>query len=230
MNFKHNIIQSIPLFGDLTKEEVEKIAEISVLRSYPKNTIIFEEGQKCETVYYIQSGFIKVIKGNEQLICLLPKGELFPHVGFLQPAKYPGTAHAVTDCQLLSISIEGFKQLLDSNPRITKSMMRLMDQWLLHMQNRLHGAISGDVCRKVIQFLLQLVEEYGISKENAAYVPIPLTNQDVASMLGLSRESVNRVLNQLKKEQLLEIKRKHITICNVEALKKYPSQTDVHKK
>jgi CRP/FNR family transcriptional regulator len=69
--------------------------------------------------------------------------------------------------------------------------------------------------------LLRLVEEHGIFREEGVLVSIPLTHQDFANMLGLSRESVNRVLNQLKKDELLDINRKGILIYNLDKLKKY---------
>jgi len=225
MNHKIEMIKQFPLFSGLTDDELNKIAHIAVLRHYRRNSIVFVEGQKCSTVYFIQSGIIKITKanqgGNEQVICLLQKGEMFPHVGYFHESPYPGTAHAITDCELLAISMGDFDQLLDSNPLIAKSVMKMMDKRLLHFQKRLQGVISGDCHQKVVMSLLQLAEEHGNCKEEGVYIPIPLTNQDWANMLGTSRESVNRVLNHLKKDQVLDINRKGILIHNLDQLKKY---------
>jgi CRP/FNR family transcriptional regulator, cyclic AMP receptor protein len=225
MDRKFKILKRVPLFSGLTNDELEKISRITFLRQYRKNSIVFVEGQERSTVYFIQSGIIKVTKadnnGNEQVICLLQKGEMFPHVGFFDDSSYPGTAQTITDCELLAISMDDFDRLLESNPLIARSVMKIMDKRLLQLQRRLQGVISGDVHRKVLMSLLQLVEEYGIFKDEGVYVPIPLTHQDFANMLGLSRESVNRVLNQLKKDELLDINRKGILIYNLDTLKKY---------
>lgn len=222
MDRKFEVFKRVPMFSGLADDDLEKISPIAVLRHYRKHSIVFVEGQELSTVYFIQSGIIKVTKtdnnGNEQVICLLQKGEMFPHVGFFDDIPYPGTAQTVTDCELLALSVDGFKRLLDSNPFIAKSVMKIMDRRLLRMQRRLHGVISGDGHRKVVMSLLQLVEEYGINKEEGVYVSIPLTHQDLANMLGMSRESVNRVLNHLKKDQLLDINRKGILIYNLDAL------------
>ncbi|MGA9172970.1 MAG: Crp/Fnr family transcriptional regulator, partial [Thermoactinomyces sp.] len=196
MDRKFEVLKRVPMFSGLTDDELEKISCIAVLRHYQKHSIVFVEGQELSTVYFIQSGIIKVTKtdnnGNEQVICLLQKGEMFPHVGFFDDIPYPGTAQTVTDCELLAISVDGFKRLLDSNPLIAKSVMKIMDKRLLLMERRLHSVISGDVHRKVVMSLLQLVEEHGIYKKEGVYVSIPLTHQDFANMLGMSRESVNR--------------------------------------
>src|SRR5690606_8888875 len=97
-------------------------------------------------------------------------------------------------------------------------VMKIMAKKILDLQSRLQVVISGDVQQKVIQSLLHLVQEYGIVKEDGILISIPLTHQDLANMLGMSRESVNRVLNQLKKEKILSINRKGILICNLNAL------------
>ncbi|MDN4593781.1 Crp/Fnr family transcriptional regulator [Polycladomyces subterraneus] len=224
MDRKFEILKRVPLFSGLTDDDLEKIARITVLRNYRKNSTIFVEGQQLRTVYFIQSGIVKVTKveknGNEQVICLLQKGDMFPHVGFFGDSPYPGTAVTVTDSQLLAVSTDDFDRLLDSNPLIAKSVMKMMDKRLLYLQKRLQEVISGDVHRKVVVTLLRLVEEYGIRREDGVFVSIPLTHQDFANMLGMSRESVNRVLNQLKKDQLLDINRKGILIYDPDVLQR----------
>ncbi|BCU82746.1 anaerobic regulatory protein [Polycladomyces abyssicola] len=224
MDRKFEILKYVPLFSELTDEDLEKIVRIAVLRHYRKNSTIFVEGQPFSTVYFIQSGIVKVTKveknGNEQVICLLRQGDMFPHVGFFGDSPYPGTAVTVTDCQLLAISMDDFDRLLDSNPLIAKSVMKMMDQRLLYLQRRLQDVISGDVHQKVVVTLLRLAEEYGTQREDGVFVSIPLTHQDFANMLGMSRESVNRVLNQLKKDQLLDINRKGILIYDPDALQR----------
>jgi CRP/FNR family transcriptional regulator len=222
MDRKFEILKRVPLFSGLTDNDLEKIARNTVLRHYRRNSTVFVEGERVHTFYFIQSGIVKVTKvddnGNEQVICLLKKEDMFPHVGFFGNSPYCGTAITVTDSQLLAIPTDDFDRLLDSNPLIAKSVMKMMDKRLLYMKKRLQEVISGDVQRKVVITLLRLVEEYGIRREDGVFVSIPLTHQDFANMLGMSRESVTRVLNQLKKDQLLDINRKGILIYNLDAL------------
>lgn len=224
MDCKLELLKRVPIFSGLADDELKRISCIAVSRHYPKHSIVFVEGQELCTFYFIQSGIIKVFRtdhnGNEQIMCILQKGELFPHVGFFDEIPYPATAQTVTDCELLAISMAGFKRILNSNSVIAKSVMKIMDKRLLLMGQRLHNVISGDVRCKVVMALLQLIEEYGIHKQEGIYVSIPLTHQDFANMLGMSRESVSRVLNQLKKDQLLDINRKSILIYDLDALKR----------
>ncbi len=222
MDSKIDILKRVTMFSEMAEDELDKIAQITDLRQYPRNSTIFVEAQERTTIYFIQSGSIKVTRvdnsGNEQVITLLQKGEMFPHVGFFDDSPYPGTAQTITDCKLLAISIKDFDRLLNSNPQIAKSVMKMMAKKILQLQSRLQVAISGDVYQKVVMSLLLLVQEYGIVKEDGILISIPLTHQDLANMLGMSRESVNRVLNQLKKEKILNINRKGILIYNLDML------------
>jgi CRP/FNR family transcriptional regulator, cyclic AMP receptor protein len=96
--------------------------------------------------------------------------------------------------------------------------MKIMAVKILQLQRRLQEVISGDVYHKVVMTLLRLVDEYGVSKDESIFISLPLTHQDFANMLGLSRESVNRVLNQLKKENLIDVSRKGIKILDLKTL------------
>lgn len=224
MVHKLEMLKRIPMFNELTEAELKKIAPIMVLQRFPKHSTIFVQGQKLSTIYFIQSGIIKTAKvdrdGNEQVLCLLQRGEMFPHVGFLNDVPYPGTAVSVTDCQLFAISVNDFDRLLERNPLIMKAVLKSMDQRLHYLQRRLQEVISGDVFHKVVSSLIRFAEESGVSKGEGVYIAIPFTHQDLANMLGTSRESVNRVLNQLKKNQILQINRKGIFISNLDALEK----------
>jgi CRP/FNR family cyclic AMP-dependent transcriptional regulator len=94
-----------------------------------------------------------------------------------------------------------------------------MGQKILQLQERLQELISSDVFRRVVHTLLRLADEYGEQKGDGIFIGLPMTNRDFANMVGTSRESVNRVLNQLKKRQLLDIDRKGILIYDLEALR-----------
>ena len=222
MSRKVEILKQVPLFQNLTDEELEKIAQITTMKEYPKHSTIFLEAQPRTMVYFIESGVIKVTKvdnqGNEQVISILQKGDMFPHVGFFDDSPYPGTAQTIKNSKLLAISIKDFDRLLDSNPQIAKSVMKIMAVKILQLQRRLQEVISGDVYHKVVMSLIRLVEEYGVTKDKGIFISLPLTHQDFANMLGMSRESVNRVLNQLKKEELIDVSRKGIAIYDVKTL------------
>lgn len=217
------LLQNIPLFNELTREELEHLSRITSHHTYEKHTFVFVEGESREAVFFIQGGTIKTYKvdkdGNEQVMSLLQKGDMFPHIGFFDDSPYPATAEVIQKADLLVMRIDDFDQLLMEKPQIAIKVMKMMGRKILQLQERLQELISSDVFRRVIHMLLRLAEEYGEKRNDGVYIGLPMTNRDIANMVGTSRESVNRTLNQLRKENLLEIDRKGILIYDLRALR-----------
>lgn len=217
-------LRNVPLFSEMAEDELARIANITTRRQYNRHSLVFMEGEPREAVFFIESGVIKTYKvdedGNEQVISFLKAGDMFPHVGFFDNSPYPATAEVVRNAKLLVIRIEDFDQLLMAYPPMAIKVMKIMGQKMLHLQERLQELISSDVHRRVVHSLIRLADEYGEKRHEGIFIALPMTNRDFANMVGTSRESVNRTLNQLKKEKLLDIQRKGIFIYDLDTLQK----------
>lgn len=180
------------------------------------------EGEKREAVFFIHSGTVKTFKvdkeGNEQIINLLRKGEMFPHIGFFDASPYPATAEVIQEAELFVIRIDNFEELMLEHPQIAVKVMKMMSQKISELAQRIQTFISQDVRHRVIFSLLRLALESGKQTEQGVLIDMPITNQDFANMVGSSRETINRILNQLKKENLIEFGRDGILIRNMDQL------------
>jgi CRP/FNR family cyclic AMP-dependent transcriptional regulator len=219
------LLQLVPLFRELTQEELERIWNIAIQRSYLKRTTIFMEGSDKEAVFFIQDGLVKTYKtnenGHEQIVSFLKTGDMFPHTGFFNQDPYPATAEAVLDTQLLAIPVRSFEHLIISTPNISIKVMRAMSDKIIELQVKLQGLTGQDVQDRGLSFLLKLAENYGMLKNDKVHIDVPMTDQEFASAIGTTRETVNRLINQLRKEKLLETSRNGFIILNYEALKKW---------
>ncbi|WEG12065.1 Crp/Fnr family transcriptional regulator [Pullulanibacillus sp. KACC 23026] len=217
------LLKSIPIFSELTTYELAQVETISILRDYEKKSYIFMEGEKREAVYFIQKGTIKTFKldsnGKEQLISLLYPGDMFPHVGFFDDSPYPATAEAVVKAQLVMIQIEEFNALLIERPGIALKVMKILGQKIQALTQRIQELISDDVYHRTVNTLIRLASESDRSEDGMLILNAPITNQDFANMVGSSRETINRIFNQFKKEGLLEINKRKIKIIDLEGLK-----------
>lgn len=216
-------LQQVPLFHDLNAQELERIEDISIARSVAKKSTVFLEGSAKEAVYFIRSGLVKTYKtdehGHEQIVSFLKSGDLFPHTGFFNQNPYPATAEAIVDTQLLAIPVRTFEQLMISTPSIAVKMMRVMGDKIRELQEKLQVLSGQDVKHRALTFLLQLAEQHGKPQEGAIMINLPMTHQEIATSVGTTRETINRLLNQLSKEALLELDRNRIVILDLEALK-----------
>ena len=150
---------------------------------------------------------------------MLHEGEMFPHVGFFDKGPYPATAEAIVDTQLIIIRVDDFNALLTERPGIALKVMKILGQKIKMLTERVQELMSDDVHHRTIHALLRLAQENGQEDEEGILLNTPITNQDLANMVGTSRETVNRILNQFKKKGLIEIIKRRIRLKDVEGLK-----------
>jgi CRP/FNR family transcriptional regulator len=216
-------LHQAPLFHGLNEQELQRIEEITVSRSLSRRATIFTEGSEKEAVYFIRDGLVKTYKtdenGHEQIVSFLKTGDMFPHTGFFNQDPYPATAEAIVDTHLLAIPVRLFEQLMMSAPSIAIKMMRVMGDKIRELQEKLQVLSGQDVKHRVMSFLLQLAERHGDLKGNKITINLPMTHQEFANSIGTTRETINRLLNQLHKDGVLEVYRNRIVIIDLEGLK-----------
>jgi CRP/FNR family cyclic AMP-dependent transcriptional regulator len=222
---KMDIMGLIPLFRDLTTEELQQIRQITSQRFYRKRTVVFTEGTDKEAVFFIQDGLVKAFKtdekGHEHILSFLKTGEMFPHTGFFNKHPYTATTEVIVDTQLLVIPQHLFEQLLVDIPEISIKLMRAMCEKIKELQEKLQVLTGNDVQDRGLSFLLKLAENYGTYRNGAVHIDVPMTNQEFADTIGSTRETVNRLINQLRKESILETHRNGYIIWDHEALKSW---------
>lgn len=210
------------IFSGLNGEEFSQIEQIAIKRKYQPRVFVFMEGEEREAVFFVKSGLVKTYKideeGNEQVISLLQSGDMFPHVGFFDRSPYPATAEAVQETELIVIRIDDFNELLMKYPEMTMKVMQIMGKKILDLQERIQGFISKDVQHRLTHALKKLADEHRVKKGEGIYINLRITNQDFANMVGTSRETINRTLNEMKKKKLLSSDRSGIMIHDQEWL------------
>lgn len=201
------ILREISLFKDLTTDELSAIYNLAVEHSYGRGEYVFLEGQQREAVYFIRKGLIKVLKvdeeGREHIVNILGRGHMFPHVGFFQDTPYPGTAQVMEPSVILAIRCVQFDALLTEYPTITRKVMRVMGNRILQLQSKLQELALFDSHERVTALLRHFAEEYGHEEIDGVHVKLPITHGEMAHMIGMTRESVNRVWSQLRKNGII---------------------------
>lgn len=212
MNTKsvQELLQTFPIFKDLSDYEMEPIIELAKKRMYRRGTHIFMQGDPLTNVYFIHSGQIKIYKtdlhGNEQIVNILQSNDMFPHQGFFRKDTYPAHAEVDEDAVLIYIPIKSFEKFLITHPEICITVFRVLGDIIMELHNRLEEKILHNIYEQIIMLILRLGNKYGVKLDNN-YIQLQMqfTNRELASMIGSSRETVSRTLTQLKKQQLITI-------------------------
>ena len=211
-------LKNIPTFRGLREDKLRALAAKAVMKSVPKNVVVITEGEFTQSLYVILSGKVKVYlsdrSGKELVLDVKGPGEYF---GEMALDEGPRSASVITTepCQFAVISMDDFKAVLIEEPEIALQVINN----LIHMTRGLNQNVRSlallDVYGRVARMLLDSAVEQGGNH----VIPEKLTQQEMASKLGTSREVINRILRDLTTGGYIKVEDKKITI-----IKRLPSK------
>lgn len=216
MHDRLDLLRGITMFRDLPPPELERVASVAAFRTFRKKTVVFHEGDVLEAVYFIRRGMVKTFKtdeeGREHIVSLLGAGEMFPHTALFGASVCPATATALVDTDMAVFALKPFERLLLEAPAVAAHVIRALGEKIRDLQQKLQQLTGFDVRRRIVSFLLHAAETHGRSEGEGVRLNWPLTHQELADMLGTSRETVNRVLSDLRREGHLEFDRQSLVL------------------
>lgn len=204
------VLSEFSLFRNLEDFELEKIVEISISREWIRGSHVFMQDEPLENVYFINSGKIKIYKsdinGKEQIVAILKKGEMFPHVGFFRKGGYPAYAEVMEAATLVVVPILPFEKVLIENPMLCIKVFNVLSEKIVDLQERLEAQILNNTYEQIIKLLIRLGRLHGKEVKTGTYtLKGEFTNKDLANMIGTTRETVSRTLTKMKKDGLIEV-------------------------
>jgi CRP-like cAMP-binding protein len=212
----------VPIFKELTDKELDPIIEIAKARFYKHKMYVFMQDDPLDRVFFIHSGKIKIYKsdlaGKEQLISVLEPGEMFPHAGFFRKGNYPAYAEVLEDAQLIVIPIDRFEKILISYPELCIKLFKVLGEKIVDLQGRLEAQVLHNTYEQIILLLIRLCTSNGEKFGDLYKLTTQFTNRELANMIGTSRESVSRTINQVKKKSWVSHDEDGLYLINREAL------------
>jgi len=217
------LLKKIFVFNSLTEEELAQIAAIARFRSYKKNTVIFHEGDPGEGLFFVQKGKIKLSKmsadGKEKILHFCQAGDVFAEVLLFDAGEYPATAETLEDSEIGLIRHRDMEELLRNNGEITLKILKVMAKRLREAQYHIRDLAFNDAYSRLASALLNLAKEYGRRVNDSDHIGISLNQQDLAGVIGTSRETVARIMGEWRREGIISINNKEIVIHDREKLK-----------
>ncbi|MGE5630163.1 MAG: Crp/Fnr family transcriptional regulator [Caulobacteraceae bacterium] len=222
---KYNYLRQISIFSELKEEFLEKIHNITILRKYAKGRIIFMEGEPGEAFYYIQSGLIKISKtskdGREHILHILNEGHVFAEVTLFNKTVYPATAESLEDSEVGIIKNEDIEKVIMENPELSLQLIKYLNKRLIEAHTKIRNLALYDTYGRTAQALLKLAEDYGRRTTKGIELDLNISRQELANIVGTTRETVIRALTALKKERSIDIDKNTVTILDMEKIKEW---------
>lgn len=208
-------LREVLLFSGLSEEQLRKIEQISLRRNFSRGEVIFNPGEKGNYFFILKSGKVKIFKtskGKEQIIKVFDKPACFGEAASFTGKNFPAWAEAIEDSEVLVIPREKFLKLIKEDPEIGMNLLSVMAQRLMHLTNVIESLSLKNALSKVASYILRKYEEE--EKREITF------STSLASMeLGLTKETVSRMLARLKELGTIEKSRNKIVVKNVSALK-----------
>ena len=205
------MLKNIPLFSCLTDSELTAIEKVAVKKTFPKNTILLSEGDSTDALYVICEGKVKVTiddnEGKELILSILGTGEYFGEMALLDDEPRSASVTTKETTQLLIISKNDFMGFFSSNP-IALNLLKDLIKRLREANKKIESLGLLDVYGRVSRILNQFAK----SQEGKMVIEEKLTHQEIANMIGSSREMVSIILKELSNGGYITIDKKLITI------------------
>jgi len=221
---EEEVVRRAPLFTALDEAAAVSLRASMDTVKIAKGSILFKEGDDGEHLYVIIDGKLKLGTssgdGRENLLSILGPGEMFGELSLFDPGPRTSTATAVTDAKLLSLSHEKVIPWLKQNPEVSLQLLTRLSQRLRRTNEAVGDLVFSDVPGRVAKALIDLGDRFGKITPEGLLVNHDLTQEELAQLVGASRETVNKALADFAGRGWLKLDGRSVLITDVERLGK----------
>jgi CRP/FNR family transcriptional regulator, cyclic AMP receptor protein len=217
-----DVLSRAPLFSALDDDAAATLRASMTEVTLPRGETLFREGDSGDCLYVITDGKIKLGRaaadGRENILAILGPGEMFGELSLFDPKPRTATAVAVVDSTLMSLGHEALDQLLTGRPAVAESMLAALAQRLRRTNESLADLVFSDVPGRVAKALLDLSTRFGVQADDGLHVTHDLTQEELAQLVGASRETVNKALADFASRGWIRLEARAVVINDVDRL------------
>ena len=210
-------LATVPLLRGLDLMELERFAELTRERGYPRGSVILFEDDPGDSLFIVKSGRVKVVlvgeDGREVILGMLGPSEHFGELSLID--SQPRSAHviAVEDTQLIVLRREDFRRRIEESPTLAWALLTALSKRLRRADEQIGGLVLLDVHGRIARLLLDHAGGDGQIEKK-------LTHQTIAQMIGASRETVSRAMREFQDRGMISVHRRQISVANRDTLER----------
>jgi CRP/FNR family cyclic AMP-dependent transcriptional regulator len=213
-----------PLFAALDADGATALRRSLVEQSFTKGDVLFREGEPGDRMYVIIDGKVKLgqtsVDGRESLLAVLGPGEMFGELSLFDPGLRTSTATALTEAVVVGLSHEQLQPWLDGRPAVAAALLQALARRLRRTNEAMADLVFSDVPGRVAKALMDLGEKFGEITPQGLMVTHDMTQEELAQLVGASRETVNKALADFAQRGWIELESRQVLILDVERLGK----------
>jgi CRP/FNR family transcriptional regulator, cyclic AMP receptor protein len=219
------VISRLPFFDGLEADEVSDLAGRLKRRTYRNGETIFHKDDAGTTMYVINEGTVKVSVpsevGNEMILSILGTGDFFGELSLFDGKPRSATVTSAGTTEVFVLHRDDFVDFVSNHPKVSLSIIKALSNRIRRTDNLVEDVVFLDIPARLAKKLLELSKSHGKKLATGGVeIELRLTQQDIANMLGTTRESVNRQLVAFQERGFISIDRQRITVLKPTELEK----------
>jgi CRP/FNR family cyclic AMP-dependent transcriptional regulator len=219
------ILKTVPLFSSLSEEQLRMMQPYLQQRSYPRSAFIVRAGEETDALYIILSGRVKVLipddQGREVILAMMGPNDFFGEMGLLDDQPRSASVETLEACQMLRFSKSGFIGCIKDNFDLAMIIIRNLVKRLREADRKIESLALIDVYGRVARLLLDQAEEI----EGQWIVRSAPPKQEIARMIGASREMVSRVVKDLQQRGYIRAEKRKVFLLDKISMTKRASNS-----
>lgn len=217
-------LKNFNLFDNFSRAELAEVTKLLHLQEFKKGQIVTIPLDDERRIYFLLKGKAKLARfgkdGREIILVILREGEIFGLLAMMLEEYSSSLVVALEKCLVGIIRETDFRQLMQQKPELYLAISKHFGARLLKIENRLDELLFQDISARLARLLLRLANEYPSHKHCGKRINLKVTQQDLANLIGASREMTNIALNSFKSQGWLGLHQRFICLHDIEALKK----------
>ena len=213
-----------PLFSALDADAAAALRASMVEVVLEKGDVVFAEGEPGDRLYLVIEGKIKLghtsSDGRESLLAVLGPGEMFGELSLFDPGERRATATALTDATVAGLGRPALRPWLTGRPEVAETLLTALAQRLRRANEAMADLVFSDVPGRVAKALLDLGQKFGEESDEGLAVKHDLTQEELAQLVGASRETVNKALADFAARGWIELESRSVVIIDPERLRR----------
>ena len=216
-------LKNVNLFHGMSDSQMRMVEERTVMREIRRKEVLYLPGDAGDRVYLLTRGGVKISTltddGKEIILALMRPGEVFGEESVLEDAPRDHMAEAYEDALICVIARQDFLGMLRAHPEMAFKVTKLVGFRLKTLRNRVEGLLFKGAPARLAQTLLDLARDHGIKDDEGVLLPLKLSQQDLASLIGVTRESENLALADFRGRGLVEMEGRSLRLRRPEELR-----------
>lgn len=216
-------LKKIPLLAELGPEVLARLAERIQMREVRRREVVYLPGDPGNSMFLVNGGRIKISKvtrdGKALTLSYCGPSELFGEACLIEGGPREEMAEAMENSMVTELERQDVETLLQTHPRIGYQMTKILATRRRDLENKLETLVFRDVTSKLAELLLNLADEYGVEDSRGTLVALKITHQELANLIGSTRETVSLTLSQFKRKNLICTDGRKVIISDAESLR-----------